>query len=207
MGHQTSPFNAGLILVAVAGLAAVGCAGSTRRSEVEARETVVHDSHALIFNRSIGDVRLEMSRVAVERRYGKATRQKPFSDYFPVGTAYHGKKLVRVTYRLHRGELTLDYVRDRVKTISTTSAYYRSADGIGAGIRVPGDRCMRLDEIGHVGPRGCKSTWRAFRFDGEYLDAWTTTMRAKTITLLHMHRGRRIEEVRIGDADVILPYF
>jgi hypothetical protein len=148
-----------------------------------------------------------MSRLTVERRYGNPSRQKTFDNYFPVGTAYHGKTLIRVTYRLHRGELTIDYVEDRVKTIWTTSAYYRTADGVGAGLRVPQDRCMRLDEIGHIGPRGCKSTWRVFSFDGECLDAWTTTTRGNAMTLLYTRQGRRIEQVQIGDPAVILPCF
>ena len=59
------------------------------------------------------------------------------------------------------------------------------------GAHVPRDRCI----------------WRGFDFDGECLDAWLTSIRPKTMSLLYMHRGRRIEAVRIGDPDVILPCF
>lgn len=165
------------------------------------------DSPRLVINRSIGDVHLNMARADVERRYGKPARANVLRDYFPVGTRYHGKRLIRAVYRLHGGLLQVDYVDRKVKTITTTSTYYRSASRIGVGGHLPRDRCMRLDEIGHTGPRGCKNTWHGFNFDGECLDAWLTSSRAKAMTVLYMHRGRRIETVRIGDPDVILPCF
>jgi hypothetical protein len=148
-----------------------------------------------------------LARTEVERRYGKPDRANAARDYyFPVGTRYHGKKLVRAVYRLHRGLLQVDYVDGKVKAIETTSAYYRSASRIGVGVHLPRNRCMRLDETGHTGPRGCKNTWRGFNFDGEILDAWVTST-AKAMTILYMHRGRRIKTVRIGDPEVLLPYF
>src|SRR6266542_925438 len=105
------------------------------------------------------------------------------------------------------GVLEAEYVGDNVKTIRRTSAYYRTVSGIGVGAHVPRDRCVRMNDTGEVGPRGCKNTWLSFDFDGECLDAWLTSMGARTMTLLFMHRGRRIEAVRIGDPDVILPCF
>ena len=148
-----------------------------------------------------------MARAEVERRYGEPARADTLRDYFPVGTRYHGTRLIRAVYRLHAGVLQVDYVEGKVKTIETTSTYYRSVTRIGVGAHLPRDRCMRLDEIGHTGPRGCMNIWRGFNFDGECLDAWLSSTRAKTMTVLYMHRGRRIETVQIGDPNVILPCF
>ena len=148
-----------------------------------------------------------MHRVAVERRYGEPSDEKDLSSILPVGTRYHGRRLVRVVYRVHGGILELEYVDGDVKSIETTSAYYRTANGIGPATQLPPDRCIRLHELGDVGPPGCKATWRGFSFDGECLDAWLTSLRARTMTLLYVHRGRRIENVRVGDPDVILPCF
>lgn len=147
-----------------------------------------------------------MDRLAVERRYGRAARHRVLRDYFPVGTRYEGERLVRAVYHLHGGTLEVGYVKSKVKTIATTSAYYRTAGGVGVGARVPRDRCTRLDDVGRVGPARCKNSWRGFSFNGDCLDAWFDEGRA-TMTLLYMHQGRRIMRVQIGDPDVILPCF
>jgi hypothetical protein len=198
--------SASVVAATVATLAATGCSGDERAAD---RQQEPPDSQLLVFNRSIGDVALNMPRDTVERRYGKPAREDVFTDYFPFGTEYYGQELERVLYRLHDGTLQVQYVVGRVKTVETTSAYYRTANRIGVGTHLPRDRCMRLDEIGHIGPRGCKSTWRGFSFDGDCLDAWLSPIRATsmTMTLLQMHRGRRIERVLIGDPNVILPCF
>jgi hypothetical protein len=194
-----------LCAVLIAALSPAGCSGGER---VASQQKPAQDSPRLVINSSIGDVHLNTTRAEVERRYGNPARANVLRDYFPVGTRYHGKELIRSVYRVHGGVLQVDYVDGRVKTIETTSAYYRGTSHIGVGAHLPRDRCVRLDEIGHTGPRGCKNTWRGFKFDGECLDAWLTSMRAtKAMTLLSMHRDRRIETVRIGDPDVILPCF
>ena len=185
-------------------LAATGCSEGNRAS---APKRAAQDSPRLVFNRSIGDVRVSMSRADVELRYGRPAREQVLRGFFPVGTRYQGKELVRAVYRLHGGVLEAEYVGGNVKTIRTTSAYYRTVSGIGVGAHVPRDRCVRMNDTGEVGPRGCKNTWLSFDFDGECLDAWLTSMGTRTMTLLFMHRGRRIEAVRIGDPDVILPCF
>ena len=123
------------------------------------------------------------------------------------GYAVRGEEAVRALYSVRAGVLRVDYVADKVKVIETSSSYHRGESGIGVGARVPSDRCVRLDEVGHIGPPGCKNTWRGFHFDGECLDAWLTSTRDTAMTLLIMHRSRRIERVRIGDPDVILPCF
>jgi hypothetical protein len=203
--YPPSLFISSGLCVFVAALASTGCSGGERAA---ARQRQVHDSPRLVLNRSIGDIRLNTTRGDVERLYGKPTREKVLRDYyFPVGTRYHGKKLIQAVYRPHGGVLKVAYVGGDVKMIETTSARYRTASGISAGAHLPNDRCMRLDEIGHIGPRGCRNTWRGFNFDGECLDAWLTSTRAKAMTILYMQRGRRIETVRVGDPDVILPCF
>lgn len=148
-----------------------------------------------------------MHRLTVERRYGEPDRVNVLQDYFPGGTRYHGKPLTRVFYRIHGGLLRVGLVDDRVRTVETTSSYDRTATGTGVGTRLPADRCLRLDEAGGVGPSGCKSTWRGFTFDGDCLDAWLSSGRGRTMTLLQMHLGRRIERIEVGDIDVILPCF
>jgi len=148
-----------------------------------------------------------MHRVEVERRYGKPARDKVVSGTLPVGTRYHGETLVRAVYRVHGGILEVEYVNRDVKSVRTTSAYYRTADGIGPAAHLPRDLCIRLDEVGHVGPPACRNAWRGFDFDGECLDAWLASHRARAMTVLYVHRGRRIESVRIGDPAVILPSF
>jgi hypothetical protein len=187
-----------------AALVATGCKHDERGAE---RQRPVSDAPRLVFGTSIGDVELNMARAAVERRYGKPARAVVFADYFPFGTRYYGETLERVTYRLHDGTLEVEYVAGRVKTVETTSTYYRTANGVGVGTHLPGDRCIRLDEAGGVGPPGCKPIWRGFSFDGDCLDAWLTPTTNEAMTLLQMRRGRRIERVQIGDPDVILPCF
>jgi hypothetical protein len=113
----------------------------------------------------------------------------------------------RAVYRPHGGVLKVAYVDGDVKTIETTSARYRTASGMGVGAPLPNDRCMRLDQIGDTGPPGCRNTSRGFNFNGECLDACLTSTSGNAMTVLYMQRGRRIETVRIGDPDVILPCF
>jgi len=197
--------------VALAGVCAVyaafvgaACSGS---EGTDVRQTRVQDPPRLVINTSIGYVRLGMPRAEVDERYGEPSRVNVLADYFPVGTRYEGKKLTRAIYNVHADALRVDYVAEKVKVIETSSRYYRTASGIGAGRLIPSDRCMRLDEVGYIGPAGCKNTWRGFHFDGECLDAWLTSTRDTAMTMLMMDRGRRIERVRMGDPDVILPCF
>ncbi len=55
----------------------------------------------MVFNRSIGDVRVNMSRADVELRYGRPAREQVLRGFFPVGTRYQGKELVSA--RMFRG--------------------------------------------------------------------------------------------------------
>jgi hypothetical protein len=195
---------AGVCTVSIAVLVGAACSSS---EGTDSRQTRVQDPPRLVIDTSIGYVRLNMPRAEVEERYGEPSRVNVLADYFPVGTRYEGKKLIRALYGVRAGTLRVDYVTDKVKVIETSSRYYRSASGIGVGALVPSDRCVRLDEVGYIGPPGCKNTWRGFHFDGECLDAWLNSTRDTAMTILSMHRGRRIERVRIGDPDVILPCF
>jgi len=190
--------------VSIAALVGPGCSGG---DATDSRQTRGQDTPRLVIDTSIGAVRLNMTRTEVEERYGEPSRVNVLPDYFPVGTRYEGKKLTRALYSVHAGALRVDYVAERVKVIETSSRYYRSASGVGVAALVPSDRCVRLDEVGYIGPPGCKNTWRGFHFEGECLDAWLTSTRDTAMTMLIMHRGRRIERVRIGDPDVILPCF
>jgi hypothetical protein len=190
--------------VAIAALVGASCSGGEATDPPQTRR---QDPPHLVIDKSIGAVRLNMTPIEVEERYGEPSRVDVMPEYFPVGTRYEGKKLTRALYSVHAGALRVDYVANKVKVIETSSRYYRSASGIGVGALVPSDRCVRLDEVGHIGPPGCKNTWRGFRFESECLNAWLTSTRDTAMTMLIMHRGRRIEKVRIGDPDVILPCF
>jgi hypothetical protein len=189
--------------MSIAALVGPGCSGG---EGTDSRQTRGQDTPRLVIDTSIGAVRLNMTRTEVEERYGEPSRVNVLPDYFLVGTRYEGKKLTRALYSVDAGALRVDYVAERVKVIETSSRYYRSAAGVGVGALVPSDRCVRLDDVGYIGPTGCKNTWRGFHFEGERLDAWLTSSDT-AMTMLIVHRGRRIERVRIGDPDVILPCF
>jgi hypothetical protein len=204
MASTSTVAVAGVCAVCIAALVGAACSGTEGN---DSRRTRVQDSPRLVINTSIGYVRLNMLRAEVDERYGEPSRVNVFAEYFPVGTRYEGKTLTRAIYNVHAGALRVDYVAEKVKVIETSSRFYRAASGIGVGTLIPSDRCMRLDEVGYVGPTGCKNTWRGFHFDGECLDAWLTSTLEPAMTMLIMRRGRRIERVRIGDPDVILPCF
>ena len=103
-------------------------------------------------------------------------RTERFRHYFPVGVKYHGKVLVRTTYRIHRGKLIVSYVDGRVKMVETTSRYYRTASGVGVGTRIPRGPC-HLDQVG-----GCQYRWRSFTYD-ECGGAWLGGTRRLTTVL------------------------
>lgn len=163
------------------------------------------DAPLIVLNKSIGYVRLVMSRQEVESFYGAPAQRQVSRRYFPPGTHYYRRPLVHATYRLHRGILRIGYVDGRVKTIQTTSRYYRTKRGIGVGTRLPLNRCRRLDWLGRIGPSGCKARWGSFVFDGACADAWLGGTR-RALTILFANRGQ-IESVLIGDPDVILYCF
>ncbi len=79
-------------------IAAAGCNSANRTDPAPAEE-----SPRIVFGGSIGDVRLGMHRLTVERRYGEPDGVNVLQDYFPGGTRYHGKPLIRVFYRIHGG--------------------------------------------------------------------------------------------------------
>ena len=62
-----------------------------------------------------------MTREAVEYLYGETGRLQILDRYFPRGTKYEGVPLFVMTYRLHGGNLRVEYVHDRVKVIETTA--------------------------------------------------------------------------------------
>jgi hypothetical protein len=197
MAGLTAP---GIAAIVVATAAVAGCAG------MDAHTRSPTDSRLLVFNSSIGDVRLQTTRARVQRVYGRPDRRAVLRDYFPIGTRYEGKVLVRATYDVHRGTLVIGYIDGVVKTVSTTSGYYRTARGIRVGTRLPRDRCFRRDYIGHIGPRGCKNRWRGFDFEGECVNAWLSD-KGRVTTALQMGLSRRIRGIEIGDHDVTLYCF
>lgn len=99
----------------------------------------VDDPPRIVFNHSIGDVRLGMSRDEVEYLYRDTNngRLEILDHYFTQVTKYSGKPLYRMTYPLHGGKLVVSYVDDRVKVVETSSRYYRTPRNIGVGSYIP----------------------------------------------------------------------
>jgi hypothetical protein len=155
------------------------------------------DRPSIVFNTSIGDVRLGMSRDDVAGTYGVGT-SKRFRHYFPVRVKYYGKVLVRTTYRVHRGKLIVSYVDGRVKMVETTSRYYRTVLGVGVGTRIPRGPC-HYDKYG-----GCQHRWRSFQYD-ECGGAWLGGTRRLT-TVLYVRKSR-VYRVQLGEDDVVLYCF
>src|SRR6266542_2478794 len=96
-------------------LAATGCGEGNRAS---APKRAAQDSPRLVFNRSIGDVRVNMSRADVELRYGRPARTHVIHSLLPVGKSYQGKRQVRGGYRHHPGVIETDYLGANVKTLT-----------------------------------------------------------------------------------------
>ena len=183
-----------------AGLAVLVCL-SVPLANGQVSRANVDDPPRIVFNKSVGDVRLGMSRDEVEYLYGDTNQGdlEILNHYFPQGTKYFGKPLYRMTYPLHGGKLVVSYVGDRVKVVETTSRYYRTARNIGVGTRIP------------LGPRhklkggGYEYRWNSFVWEGECGKAWLGGTRTVS-TDLYMKRGR-ITVVEIGDPNVILYCF
>jgi hypothetical protein len=159
--------------------------------------TTIQDTPALVVHKSIGDVRLGMSRSAVQAAYGSG-RTERLRHYFPVGTKYHGKVLSRATYWVHGGKLVVSYVDGRVKMIETTSRYYRTKSGVGVGARIPRGPC-RPDGYG-----GCRYRWRSFEYD-ECGGAWLAGTKRVTTALYVRHT--RVYHVQLGEDEVVLYCF
>jgi hypothetical protein len=157
----------------------------------------ISDTPTILFNTSIGDVRLGMPRAQVVEKYGVG-RTERLRGYFPVGVRYHGKVLYRTTYRVHSGKLVVSYVDGRVKMIETTSRYYRTRSGIGVGTRIPRGPC-HPDGYG-----GCRYRWRGFEFD-ECGRAWLAGTKRIT-TILYVRRAH-VYHVQLGEEDVVLYCF
>jgi hypothetical protein len=87
--------SSSLSALCFAAIAATGVTGCSGGGGAPGGGRHVRDSPRLVFNRSIGDVRLNMAHAEVERRYGDPIRETALRDYFPVGTRYQGRKLLR----------------------------------------------------------------------------------------------------------------
>ena len=79
------------------------------------------EPRTLVLGRSIGAAALGMSQDAIHSLYGEPLRTRPAGDVFAV----------------EGGVLEVAYAAGRVSALATTSAYYRTAEGIGVGTRAP----------------------------------------------------------------------
>jgi hypothetical protein len=112
----------------------------------------------------IGNVGLGYSKARVEYAYGAASANWPSSA---------------VTYRVHGGRLEVGYDTRGVAYIATTSAYYRTAAGLGVGSAIPLGPCIHTRS-------GCTYRWGQFRYDA--LNQWWSK---------YVPYGKRTIEVRL----------
>lgn len=107
--------------------------------------------------RGIDAISIGMSAIRVEYEYGVG---RPRS--INTGTASVGAD---ASYRRGNGWLWVGYSNGRVDSVGTTSAAYRTPNGLGVGSKIPLGRCHRI-------PGGCKYTWQGFRYSTEPCCGW-----------------------------------
>jgi hypothetical protein len=87
---------------------------------------------SIVARRSIGVVRLGMSRSSLLGFYGSPAARRPSKA-----------RLGRIeTYRVHGGALLIGYHINRVVLVATTSRYYTTPAGLGVGSTVPANRVV-----------------------------------------------------------------
>jgi hypothetical protein len=183
-----------LTVFALLALAAFGCADETKKP--------IGERPLIVPWRAIGAAELGMTQRVLEDRYPKVVKTERFAHFFPVGTRYQGKHVLRRTYRMPGGTLTVSYVDGRAKVLSTTSPRYRTRDGIGAGFVIHPTRCSS------DGPRAC---WRGFGWDdctGQYERMFGRT--EVDLGPARAEQGPRrfvVSYVAFGDPDVLLTCF
>jgi hypothetical protein len=95
-------------------------------------------SPAIVLDQSISGISIGMMRAQVEAQIGQPASTLQI-DLAGGGTG----TLAR--YQVHGGELLVEYAGDRVVSIETTSPFYRTKNGIGAGTSKAGLHGFHLD--------------------------------------------------------------
>jgi class 3 adenylate cyclase len=86
------------------------------------------DSDRIVPGKSIGALKLDMSKSGVEALYGSG-RESPWRA--------RGRGGVRVTYSAPGGTLSASYYGGKVVQVATSSSYYRTDDGLGVNFVIP----------------------------------------------------------------------
>jgi hypothetical protein len=95
----------------------------------------------------IGDAGLGMSPLRIEYVYGNPVGWPATSPRAGDACCY---------YRGTGGKIDVFYVDGKAVGVGTNSAYYRTSDGIGVGVRVPIGPCHRTKKS------ACEHRWRGF---------------------------------------------
>ncbi len=150
-----------------------------------------------------------MTREQVEKTYGRPVGTKRYSDWFPVGTKYHGKVLETSRYQVQGGLLPVWYVDDRAKVLETTSPRYRSAGGLRVGRRARGERCPDAPAgvcIGEFSYDDCTGLAIRSVDDGRIDVNLQLAGRGFHLRSL-VKQGDRVRRIFFGEADVLLTCF
>jgi hypothetical protein len=150
-----------------------------------------------------------MTRDQIEKTYGRPLGAKRYTDWFPVGTKYHGKALEKARYAVKGGSLWVWYVDDRAKVLETTSPRYRTPSGLRVGLHIRGKRCPSVPGGACVG---------AFFYDDCTGLAIRSVANGKIDVNLQLagreydpralvREGDRIQRIFFGEADVLLTCF
>ena len=192
------------VLLLAAALAAVFALRSGRdhpaQGAKQTQGTAVHDPPTIVPGRSIGAVRLGMSEADVKKTYGDPQTVAPWTSRGKTGTT--------AIYFLHGGLAQVSYYQGRVIQVTSRSAYYKTAGGIGVGTSAPRisdgagrKEALRTGELVQVGKN--RYVWRGLEFDGQ---ASYCTNGFGAMTAFWMAGGAQtaaIAEIRVTKTDFV----
>jgi len=155
------------------------------------------ESHALVWGKQIGDIKLGMAETNVEYEYGQPMRiETPWK--LPAGR-FKGQIASPQVYVYSGHRVRITFVNRRVRRIETASIFYRTPSAIGVGSYIPLGRCVTIKGR-------CVHEWHAFRFTGCDEPSFWDLYTRRAETDLFMDHGR-ITSISIGDPDVVLLCF
>ena len=147
----------------------------------------------------IGGVKRGDTTSAADRLYGPATKVDDISRYIPVGTRWHGHRVVDRTYRVPLGTLWMRTVDGRIRAVGTTSRRYVTPRGIRVGAKIPFGPCHK-DSYG-----SCQYRWRGFEYEGDCIGGWRGGTQRLDV-FLFTRRGYAVY-IEFGDPDALLICF
>ena len=103
------------------------------------------DPPRLVLWHRVGDIAFGETKADVEAEFGQREQ------------IFEGGVLAGYGYRIHNGDLFVDYARNgRVNELGVTTRYYRARDGFGVGSRLP--TC-------YESKAGCTKRWRGLAYN------------------------------------------